>query len=397
MIYPLNHRLFLCSNCGTPLEIKLTFKEGLSWRELINESASGVWRYAPLIPLPANAEKISMCEGGTPLLKLGRLSRELGIRELYGKLEGLNPTGSFKDRGMAVCVSVARFLSVKAVIVASTGNTASSASAYSSRAGIKCYVLIPREGVAEGKVFQTVLHGATLIRFGSCFDDALNAVVRLVKLFKHLYPLNSFNPWRIEGQKTLAYELVEGLGRVPDAVVVPVGNAGNISAIWKGFKELRDAGVINDLPRMYGVQALGASPLVTTWLRGGERLHSVESPETIASAIRIGRPISWFKAVKAVRESHGSFISVSDEEILESVKRLARVEGVGVEPASASALAGARRLVEDGYLRGDECVALVLTGHALKDPGIIELIDKRVVSAHSFKDLTALVGGGSDY
>ena len=280
------------------------------------------------------------------------------------KFEGANPTGSFKDRGMTVAVTLAKSAGARRVVVASTGNTAASAAAYAARAGMECLVVLPKGKVARGKLAQAILHGAKILEVEGYFDDALGLVVnRLVE--EGYYPLNSFNPWRLEGQKTIAFEIVEQLGGVPDYVIVPVGNAGNISAIWKGFKELYEIGLIDKLPRMIGVQASGAAPLAKAWRMGLRRPVFIDNPKTIASAIRIGRPINWPKAMRAVEESKGFFIEVTDDEITRAQISLARLEGIGVEPASAAPLAALGRLVDK---LNDSTIVLIATGHALKDP-----------------------------
>lgn len=359
---------FFCPNCGSLLEVRTPKGLSLDLRD-VRSRPPGVWRYKELLPVADGIEPVTLGEGGTPLIRLSNLSSG----EAYLKFEGANPTGSFKDRGMTVGATIAKRLGVKGVVVASTGNTAASAAAYAARAGLRCYVILPRGGVAVGKLAQAVLHGAIVREVEGTFDLALEEVLNEFAGGGRgeLYPLNSYNPWRLEGQKTIAYEVVDELGRAPDAVVVPVGNAGNISAIWKGFRELRELGVIDETPRMIGAQAEGASPLVRTWRERSDRLLPVESPRTVASAIRIGRPVNWLRALRAVEESHGAFVSVSDGEILRAMVDLARAEGVGVEPAGAASLAGYRRAMEEGLLDGKESVVLIGTGHALKDPGVI--------------------------
>jgi L-threonine synthase (EC 4.2.3.1) len=329
----------------------------------------GVWRYRELLPLSSDVEPVTMCEGGTPLIRISRVTS----RNVFVKFEGGNPTGSFKDRGMTVGITIAKSLGVEGVIVASTGNTAASAAAYAARAGLQCVVVLPRGGVARGKLAQALLHGAKIVEVDGVFDDALEEVFTEVVLNgkKSLYPLNSYNPWRLEGQKTLAFEVVDELGEPPDYVFVPVGNAGNISAIWKGFKELYNYGLISRLPKMIGVQAEGAAPLAKTWASKSYSLMVVEKPVTVASAIRIGKPVNWLKALKAVDESKGTFITVSDEEIIKSMRDLAMYEGIGVEPASAASLAGYRKALESGVIDGDGVTVLVATGHALKDPDTV--------------------------
>jgi len=287
------------------------------------------------------------------------------------KNEGENPTGSFKDRGMTVGVSRALELGARGVICASTGNTSASLAAYSARAGLDCLVVVPAGKIALGKLAQAMMYGAKVVAVNGNFDDALSLVMdACTKL--GLYLLNSVNAYRLEGQKTIGFELIEQRGwRLPDWIVLPVGNAGNISAIWKGVKELRRLGIIDEAPRMAGVQAEGAAPIANAvkqgWLEE-EIIEFVDKPETIATAIRIGRPVNWKKALRAIRESKGTAVAVSDSEIVEAQKLLARLEGVFVEPASAASIAGLRRLLEEGIIDRDESVVCITTGHGLKDP-----------------------------
>jgi threonine synthase len=339
------------------LEVKLNLKEA---KVNFQRDMNGIWRFQDL--LPKVSEIVSLNEGNTPLIR----SKE--FENLYFKFEGLNPTGSFKDRGMSVVVSLAKSNGIKKLIVASTGNTAASASAYAARAGMECIVVIPKGKVAKGKLFQTILHGANIMEIEGNFDEAIKYVINKIEKEREYYPINSFNPWRIEGQKTLSFELYEKLGSI-DNVIVPVGNGGNISAIWKGFKELYELKIINNLPKMIGVQAEGASPIAETWEKGLEKPIFFEKPETIATAIRIGKPVNWQKALKAVKESRGIFIKVKDEEIIEAQKRLARHEGIGAEPASAAAYVAYLKLKEKDMINKYEKTVVVLTGHALKDPG----------------------------
>jgi threonine synthase len=360
--------LFLCPKCGNLMEVVMPSKNNFSW-DVARKRRFGVWRYRELLPLSNDVEPITMGEGGTPLISVNRIAN----RGVFVKFEGANPTGSFKDRGMTVGITIAKSLGVEGVIVASTGNTAASAAAYAARAGLQCVVVLPRGGVARGKLAQALLHGAKIVEVDGVFDEALEEVFTEVVLNgkRDLYPLNSYNPWRLEGQKTLAFEIVDELEEPPDYVFVPVGNAGNISAIWKGFKELYNYGLISRLPRMIGVQAEGAAPLVRTWALKSRSLMAIEKPVTIASAIRIGKPVNWLKALKAVEESRGTFVSVSDEEIVKSMKDLAMYEGIGVEPASAASLAGYRKALELGIVDRNSVTVLVATGHALKDPDTI--------------------------
>jgi threonine synthase len=360
--------LFLCPKCGNLMEVVMPSTTSFDW-STARKRRFGVWRYRELLPLSSDVEPVTMCEGGTPLIRISRVTS----RNVFVKFEGGNPTGSFKDRGMTVGITIAKSLGVEGVIVASTGNTAASAAAYAARAGLQCVVVLPRGGVARGKLAQALLHGAKIVEVDGVFDDALEEVFTEVVLNgkRSLYPLNSYNPWRLEGQKTLAFEVVDELGEPPDYVFVPVGNAGNISAIWKGFKELYNYGLISRLPKMIGVQAEGAAPLAKTWASKSYSLMVVEKPVTVASAIRIGKPVNWLKALKAVDESKGTFITVSDEEIIKSMRDLAMYEGIGVEPASAASLAGYRKALESRVIDGNGVTVLVATGHALKDPDTV--------------------------
>ena len=319
-------------------------------------------RYHPLLNIPAHTATVTLLEGQTPLIPLPRLAEELGGGfELYAKFEGLNPTGSFKDRGMTIAIGEAVGRGVKAVICASTGNTAASAAAYAARAGLHCIVLIPQGKVAAGKLAGAVAYGAQVIQIDGSFDDALTLVVNITQ--KHPIALvNSLNPYRLEGQKTAAFEICDTLGKAPDLLCLPVGNAGNITSYWMGFCQyhaLNGSG----LPRLLGVQAAGAAPLVFG--------HPIEKPETIATAIRIGKPARGEQALEAADQSGGKIIAVSDDEILTMQRRLA-AEGLWVEPASAAGLAGLATEIRIGKLnpRG-LCVVGICTGHGLKDPDII--------------------------
>lgn len=319
-------------------------------------------RYGQFLDLPAHTETITLLEGNTPLIPLPRLASELARdMELYVKYEGLNPSGSFKDRGMTAAISEAVGRGVKAVICASTGNTAASAAAYAARAGLKAIVLIPEGKVAAGKLAGAIAYGAQVIQIQGSFDDALALVVEITQ--KHPIALvNSLNPYRLEGQKTAAFEICDTLQRSPDWLCLPVGNAGNITAYWMGFKQydqLKGSG----LPQILGVQAAGSAPLVLG--------HPVEKPETVATAIRIGRPARGEQALQAAEESRGRIIAVSDDAILEMQHRLAQ-EGVWVEPASAAGLAGLAAQIQAGELSmGGKQVVAVCTGHGMKDPDII--------------------------
>lgn len=318
-------------------------------------------RYRAYLPVTESTPVISLREGDTPLLRLRNIEKHVDCEaELYAKFEGLNPTASFKDRGMTVAVSKAVEEGASAVLCASTGNTSASAAAYAARANLKCVVILPEGAIALGKLAQALLHGAMVLPVSTSFDGALD-IVRKISAGYKITMVNSVNPYRLAGQKTAAFEICDVLGDAPDFHVLPVGNAGNITAYWMGYKEYFVSGLTKRRPRMFGFQAEGAAPIV----RGAP----VEKPETIASAIRIGNPASWKSAIEARDESGGEIRAVSDSAILEAYRMLARFEGIFAEPASAAALAGAIQMHADKILiRGTRAV-LTLTGHGLKDPG----------------------------
>lgn len=319
-------------------------------------------RYRALLDLPQHTKLISLLEGATPLIPIPRLAAELGGGfDLLVKFEGLNPTGSFKDRGMTAAVSEAYGRGAQALICASTGNTAASAAAYAARASLRSIVLIPEGKVAAGKLAGAVAYGAKVLQVDGSFDDALGLVVEMSQR-KPIALVNSLNPYRLEGQKTAAFEIIEDLGRAPDWLCLPVGNAGNISAYWMGFKQY--AGLHHSgLPALLGVQAAGSAPLVLG--------RPIENPETAASAIRIGKPARGEQALQAAEESGGRIIAASDEDILAMQRRLAG-EGIWVEPASAAGLAGLAIEIQGGRIdvKG-KTIVIVCTGHGLKDPGIV--------------------------
>ena len=314
-------------------------------------------RYFDHLPVTDSTPVVTLDEGDTPLVFSERLSAEVGA-EVWLKYEGLNPTGSFKDRGMTLAISKALEEGSQVVVCASTGNTSASAAAYAARAGMICAVLIPEGNVALGKLAQALVHGARVIQITGTFDDALELTKQMSK--RHRITLvNSTNPHRIEGQKTAAFEIVEALGRAPDLHVMPVGNAGNITAYWRGYSEAAEEGWSTSLPRMHGFQAEGANPIV--------RGEVVAQPRTIATAIRIGNPASWQGALDAAAASRGEIGSVRDKEILEAYRSLA-AEGIFVELASAASVAGLRQMASRGLIAPGATVACVLTGHGLKDP-----------------------------
>jgi threonine synthase len=372
--YGIDEIVYSCRKCGDILEIRYDYgliKEELKksdWQSL----PLSVWRYKDFMPIRNPLNVVSLNEGGTGLYRCRRLGKALGIENLYVKNEGENPTGSFKDRGMTVGVSKALELGIKIVACASTGNTSASLAAYAAKAGLSCIILIPSGGVAFGKLSQAIIYGAKVIQIRGNFDQALKMVVKLSEEHKEIYLLNSINPYRLEGQKTIAFEICDQLnGEPPDRVVVPVGNAGNISAIWKGFTEFNKLGLIKRLPKMVGIQAEGAAPIAKAVKNGKDAIVPIEKPETVASAIRIGAPVSWKKAMKAIKDSGGTAETVTDKEILEAQKLLARYEGLFVEPASASSIAGLKKMLESGEIGKDEVVVCIATGHGLKDPDIV--------------------------
>ncbi len=317
-------------------------------------------RYKSFLPVTGKTPELTLHEGDTPLIHAPRLSQELGL-ELYFKYEGLNPTGSFKDRGMVMAVAKAVEEGSHTIMCASTGNTSAAAAAYAARANLRCIVLIPDGNIALGKLAQAVIYGAEVIAIKGNFDQALK-IVRDITEKEPITLVNSVNPYRLEGQKTAAFEVCDALGEAPDILAIPVGNAGNISAYWMGFKEYHEAGKVSSRPRMFGFEAEGAAALVK-----GE---VIENPETIATAIRIGNPASWDKALNAVKESDGHIDSVTDEEILEAYRRLAATEGIFAEPASAASLAGVIKMRKQGMIEAGKKVVCVLTGNGLKDPNV---------------------------
>ncbi|HMK75185.1 MAG TPA: threonine synthase [Thermodesulfobacteriota bacterium] len=335
------------------------------WRGVIRE-------YWDFLPVTKEESIITLLEGDTPLIPSSRTQKEVtsGI-DLYFKYEGLNPTGSFKDRGMTVAVSMAKEMASKAVICASTGNTSASAAAYASKAGMKAYVLIPEGKIALGKLSQAMAYGAQVIQIEGNFDEALH-IVREISETEPVTLVNSLNPYRIEGQKTASFEVIDRLGFVPTYHCLPVGNAGNITAYWKGYREYWEKGRMDGLPKMLGFQAEGAAPIV--------RGKIIEKPETIATAIRIGNPASWKQAVTARDESGGLIDIVTDNEILEAYRMMASLEGIFCEPASAASLAGVIKLYRKGFFRKGDVAVLTITGHGLKDPDIAIRVSQKPIS-----------------
>ncbi|MAJ15873.1 MAG: threonine synthase [Opitutia bacterium TMED67] len=317
-------------------------------------------RYADHLPVNEATPIVTLLEGNTPLIKADRLAREMGRDiELYLKYEGLNPTASFKDRGMTMAVSKAKERGAEVVVCASTGNTSASAAAYAARAGLKCIVLLPNGKIALGKLAQALMYGATTISIEGNFDDALR-IVRELGETGQVEVVNSVNPVRIEGQKTASFEIVDQLGQAPDFHFLPVGNAGNITAYWKGYKEYHDMGLSSSKPRMFGFQAANSAPIVDG--------SPIENPQTVATAIRIGNPASWVGATSAVKESNGHIGKVTDDEILIAYKQLAQTEGIFAEPACAAPLAGLKHCMLNEKIPEGSKIVVTLTGHGLKDP-----------------------------
>lgn len=373
-------KFYYCAKCGNLLEIHKVS----NYSSGVEQKRHGVWRYIDLIPLWDDKNVVSLSEGWTNLVECRNVAKILGLKSLYVKFEGLNPTGSFKDRGMTVGVSKAIEQGYKSTMCASTGNTSASLSAYSSRAGIRCIVLIPKGKIALGKVAQAIAYGAEIFQVEGNFDDSLKVAGEICEKDRKILLLNSLNPFRIEGQKTVAFEIVEQLGHVPDYVVLPVGNGGNISAAWKGFNELFEDGIGDivgahaekKLPRMMAVQAEGAAPIARAFMAKRREIEPVIDPYTEASAINIGSPVSWMKALSAIYDSGGSSDYVSDEEIFTAQKLLASKEGLFVEPASAAPIAYLTKLARAG--KSDEyegmknsTVVSICTGNGLKDPNAL--------------------------
>ncbi len=324
-----------------------------AWRGVIEE-------YRDFLPITDKTPIVTLFEGNTPLVPAPRLAEATDARmQIYLKCEGFNPTGSFKDRGMTVAISKALETGSRAVICASTGNTSAAAAAFAARAGIRAFVMVPKGSVALGKLSQAAIHGAKVLMVDGNFDQALT----IVRQIAERYPVtlvNSVNPFRLEGQKTGAFEVCDQLGRAPDYHLIPVGNAGNITAYWRGYREYHRAGRVKELPRMVGFQAAGAAPIYENRI--------IEEPRTIATAIRIGNPASWGPALEAMKDSRGWIDIVTDEEIVRAYRLLAREEGIFMEPASAATVAGLIKLVKAGRFEPGSTLVLTLTGHGLKDP-----------------------------
>ena len=375
--FDLDERLYVCSRCGELLEIERTeplaqdaeslralWLERLRSRDVLDRS--GVWRFREFLPFEDDVAVVSLGEGNTPLYEAPRSADYAGLTSLKLKHQGNNPTGSFKDTGMTVAVTQALKLGTRLVACASTGNTAASLAAYAARARMLCAILVPEGQVSDAKLAQALDYGAKVLEIEGNFDVCMRVIKNLAEQ-NLLYLVNSINPFRIEGQKTVAFELAEQLEwEVPDHLVVPGGNLGNSSAFGKGFRELFSHSFISKQPRISVIQAEGAAPFARFYTGGGARFTAEEKPQTLATAIKIGAPVSWKKAWRAVHETGGGVITVSEQEIADAKATIGR-DGIGCEPASATTVAGIRKLVEDGFIKKDESVVAVLTGHLLKD------------------------------
>ncbi len=389
--YPADAVIYTCRHCGHLLEVRYDLANINITRKDWQSRPVSVWRYKEL--LPVTGEPVTLQEGGTPLYHLRRIGEEMGLPYLYAKHEGMNPSGSFKDRGMTVGVSMALQLKMTSVACASTGNTSASLAVYGAKGGIPSIVLLPSGKVALGKVAQALMHGARVVSIRGNFDRALEMVRDLCEK-KGIYLLNSVNPYRLEGQKTIGFEVIDQLnGSVPDRMVLPVGNAGNISAVYKGMIELQELGFVDGMPMMTGIQASGSAPVVRAIRENLMEVIPEQNPETVATAIRIGAPVNAEKVLTAIRKSGGTADTVTDEEILAMQRDLARKEGVGVEPASAASVAGVKKLVEAGIIDRTERVVCVVTGHLLKDPEtVIKQCEPPVECDPTLESLLAALG-----
>jgi threonine synthase len=406
--YGINERVYVCRRCGGLLDIESEIAretEGVRdlpglWRErrksLDPLDASGVWRFRELLPFDDAAPVVTLNEGNTPLYEAPRSASLCRLDALKLKHQGCNPTGSFKDAGMTTAVTQAVILGARTVVCASTGNTAASLGAYAARAGMLCAIIVPRGQISHGKLAQSLDYGARVLELDGNFDDAMRAVRELAE-DESIYLVNSINPFRLEGQKTIAAEMLEQLGwQIPDHVVVPGGNLGNSSALGKGFKELFDLGLIDRLPRLSVIQAESAAPFARMFSTSDvapfdgrlpleeifeDSFRPVAHPQTLATAIKIGSPVSWKKAMRSVLWTRGRVLSVSEQEIADARAIIGR-DGVGCEPASATTVAGIKRLVADGFIKNGESVIAVLTGHVLKDAEYVIHYHREMLHTH---------------
>jgi threonine synthase len=413
-VFGLNERIYICPKCGGPLEIECRPPEGVlasalraRWdaRAVSHDAKdrSGVWRYRELLPFDESVRCVTLFEGNTPLYDAPRCAEYSGLAALRLKHQGCNPTGSFKDTGMTVAVTQAAALGARTVVCASTGNTAASLAAYAARAGLQAAILLPRGQITASKLAQSMDYGAAVFELDGNFDDCMRLIQELGD-DPSIYVANSINPFRIEGQKTVAFELMTQCGwRVPDQVVVPGGNMGNSSALGKGFEEMLALGLIDRLPKLNIIQAEGTAPLATLFagldmksspdasrLPEGA-LRAIEHPRTLATAIKIGAPVSWRKSLRAVLRSQGQIISVSEQEIADAKAMIGR-DGIGCEPASATTVAGIRKLVGSGHIRRVENLVAVLTGHVLKDPDYVSQYHRGTLALESDGVKTAIAG-----
>lgn len=402
--FPTSERIYVCSKCGGPLEIEIQLKSianpaqlPATWRQRALSSAardkSGVWRHRELIPFADDAPIVTLFEGNTPLYDAPRSAEYSGLSALRLKHQGCNPTASFKDTGMTAAVTQAKLLGARTVVCASTGNTAASLAAYAARAGMQCAILLPFGQVSAAKLAQSMDYGAAICEIDGNFDGCMRLIQELADE-PSIYVANSINPFRIEGQKTVAFEILEQLDwQVPDHVVVPGGNLGNSSALGKGFSEMKQLGLIDRLPKISVVQAEGAAPLAHAFKKLASHsaetstgipneISFVDHPHTLATAIKIGSPVSWKKALRAVLESGGEVLSVTETELADAKAIIGR-DGIGCEPASAATLAGIRKLVAAGKINKDETVVAVLTGHVLKDPDYVSHYHRGSLSIES--------------
>jgi threonine synthase len=402
--YGINELIYACGKCGGLLEIDCQV-EGLSdpkslrvtWdtRAVSNEprDRSGVWRYREVLPFDDNTSIVTLFEGNTPIYEAPKCANYAGLSSLTLKHQGINPTGSFKDTGMTIAVTQAAILGVRAVVCASTGNTAASLAAYAARANLKCVVLLPEGLISPAKLAQSMDYGAIIFEVAGNFDDCMRLTHELADV-PWIYIANSVNPFRIEGQKTVAYELMmQREWQLPDHVVVPGGNMGNSSALGKGFDEMMRMGLIDRVPKLSIIQAEGAAPLAHLFanlMQSGSvnerlqsaRIETVADPRTLATAIRIGAPVSWQKALRAVIQSKGNVIAVSEHELADA-KAMIGLEGIGCEPASAATVAGIKKLVAQNTIGKDESVVGILTGHVLKDPDYVSHYHRGTLSLDS--------------
>lgn len=347
------------------------------WKGLLRE-------YKSYLQVNDKTPLITLNEGNTPLIKAEKIGEKLGGIELYFKYDGLNPTGSFKDRGMVMAVAKALEEGSKAIMCASTGNTSASAAAYAARSNIQCIVLIPDGNIALGKLAQALMYGAKVIAINGNFDDALKSVIDIT----NNYPItlvNSINPYRLQGQKTAAFEICDALGKAPDYLAIPVGNAGNISAYWIGFKEYKEKNIVSNTPKMIGFEAEGSAAIVKNKI--------IENPQTLATAIKIGNPASWKLAVNAANESEGFIDFVTDDEILEAYSMMSKEEGIFAEPASAASLAGIIKTYKSGKLKTGDIVVSVLTGNGLKDPdNAIKISSAPIKVENNIENIRKVIG-----